>query len=545
MSKLLIVDDDEQNLYMLRILLQGNGYDVESATNGAEALENARQDPPDMIISDILMPVMDGFTLCRKVKQDTQLQHIPFVFCTATYTESGDEELALKLGAERYLTKPIEPAAFIKVLQEIGQNPEKIPVMPQGSVVEGSVAEGENETYRLYNERLVKKLEKKMLDLEQETADRKRTEKALRKSEKQFRLLAENARDLIYRYRLTPTRGFEYVSPAATTLTGYTPEEHYADPELGFKLIYPEDRPLFEAVSSSPSSFENPLVLRWIRKDGTVLWTEQSNVPIYDQHGNLVAIEGVARDITERKKTEQALLESQTQLEIALDCGNADSWDMDLRASSLRYTPKWAIYLGYEPGEIPPTMEGITSIVHPDDVPRTVQDLTAYVEGKTERYETECRLKKKDGSWLWVLSRGKAVEWDEDGKPVRLLGTNVEITERKHAEEQLSQYADKLRAANAELAQYAYAASHDLQAPLRAIRNYADFLREDLEHLLDDEQKGFFEKLECAVQEAYTLIKDLLALSRIDRRSGDVETIDAGEFLRTIMASLDLGIRFK
>ena len=125
MSKLLIIDDDEQSLYMLQILLQGHGYDVESATNGAEALEKARRDPPDMIISDILMPVMDGFTLCRKLKQDEQLKQIPFVFYTATYTDPRDEELALKLGANRYLLKPIEIETFIKILCDIVQDAEK------------------------------------------------------------------------------------------------------------------------------------------------------------------------------------------------------------------------------------------------------------------------------------------------------------------------------------------------------------------------------------------------------------------------------------
>jgi len=80
-TKLLIVDDDEQNLYMLQVLLEGHGYEVDTAGDGAEALEKARRDPPDMIISDILMPVMDGFTLCREwLKEYEQLKHIPFVF---------------------------------------------------------------------------------------------------------------------------------------------------------------------------------------------------------------------------------------------------------------------------------------------------------------------------------------------------------------------------------------------------------------------------------------------------------------------------------
>ena len=119
MTKLLIVDDNEQNLYMLQVLLEGHGYEVVSAGDGAEALEKARRDPPDVIITDILMPVMDGFTLCREWKRDDRLKEIPFVFYTATYTDPRDEEFALCLGAERFIVKPVEPDVLVGLLQEV------------------------------------------------------------------------------------------------------------------------------------------------------------------------------------------------------------------------------------------------------------------------------------------------------------------------------------------------------------------------------------------------------------------------------------------
>ncbi len=137
----------------------------------------------------------------------------------------------------------------------------------------------------------------------------------LSQSEGRFRRLAENAPDLIYRYEFTPQRGFTYVSPAVTTITGYTPEEHYADPDLGLKIVHPEDRPLLEAYFRGEGKFHEPITLRWIKKDGMIIWTEQRNVPIYDEAGHLVALEGIARDITERKQAEQALRERTEELE--------------------------------------------------------------------------------------------------------------------------------------------------------------------------------------------------------------------------------------
>jgi diguanylate cyclase (GGDEF)-like protein/PAS domain S-box-containing protein len=126
----------------------------------------------------------------------------------------------------------------------------------------------------------------------------------LRRSEERFRLLAEHALDLIYRYRLKPEPGFEYVSPSATAMIGYTPEEHYADPELSSKIVHPDDRHLFDEVLRHP---QTPVTIRWLRKDGTIICIEHRHKHLYDEGGELVAIEGIARDVTERKRAEKLL----------------------------------------------------------------------------------------------------------------------------------------------------------------------------------------------------------------------------------------------
>jgi len=162
MENILLVDDNSQNLYFLEVLLKGNGFETRTALNGVEALASARANPPDLIIADILMPVMDGFALCREWRADERLRHIPFIFYTATFTEKKDEELAISLGGDRFLVKPQEPEVLMSVIRELlSASRTGAAGYPTGSF------HSEAELLRGYNEALVRKLEKKMIDLEQ------------------------------------------------------------------------------------------------------------------------------------------------------------------------------------------------------------------------------------------------------------------------------------------------------------------------------------------------------------------------------------------
>ena len=118
--------------------------------------------------------------------------------------------------------------------------------------------------------------------------------------------LAENARDHIYRYRVASPPGYEYVSPAVTEIFGYSPEEFYRDPSLIRKRIHPDDQDLLKSYLQGKGSVE-PVTLQGLHKDGSRIWVEEIIVPVHDEAGNLVAIEGIARNITGRKEFEQAL----------------------------------------------------------------------------------------------------------------------------------------------------------------------------------------------------------------------------------------------
>lgn len=169
MSRVLIVDDIAENRYLLETILKAGGYEVVSTANGAEALAAAEAAPPDLLLTDILMPVMDGFELCRRWKADERLRPVPLVFYTATYTDEKDEALARTLGADRFLVKPLPPDVLLDAIREVLEAPRtETPAADAGEVLQG------------YSEALFRKLQRKVAQLEAEAATRRRAEEEVR-----------------------------------------------------------------------------------------------------------------------------------------------------------------------------------------------------------------------------------------------------------------------------------------------------------------------------------------------------------------------------
>ena len=152
-------------------------------------------------------------------------------------------------------------------------------------------------------------------------SSRKQAETSLRESEERFRRLAENAPDIIVRYEMRPTRHFAYVSPAITRLTGFTPEEYYEDPDLGFKLVHRDDIQVYKSLLSVFPS-EKPVSMRYRHKDGTYIWLEQRAVAVRDKTGNVIAVESISRDITEQMASKLALQESEDKYRTIFESAN-------------------------------------------------------------------------------------------------------------------------------------------------------------------------------------------------------------------------------
>ncbi|PKL47555.1 MAG: hypothetical protein CVV42_12540 [Candidatus Riflebacteria bacterium HGW-Riflebacteria-2] len=304
---ILIVDDREDNLYFLQALLEGSGYSVHACANGEEALAYLQQEKVDLVISDILMPIMDGFRLCRKIKAEPKSAVIPVIFYTATYTGKQDEELAMKVGASRFVVKPCEPEVMLKTIKEV------IEGAPCGPAGQTQQPVSEEEVFKLYSERLVRKLEQKMFELEKEVAARQETEKVLADSERRYRQLYNSIRDAIL---VTDTgRCITDCNPAFEKMFGCI-----GNGILGqsTRIIYAEDEDfnkigsILAGLNNSEGSLQQ---VNFKRGDDSLFTGETSVFCLRSDEDALLGYICVIRDITERLNSEKhnRLLEEQLQ----------------------------------------------------------------------------------------------------------------------------------------------------------------------------------------------------------------------------------------
>jgi PAS domain S-box-containing protein len=264
--------------------------------------------------------------------------------------------------------------------------------------------------------------------------ERKQAEEALKVSEERFRRLAENARDVIFRFRQQPSLGFDYISQAVLRISGYAPEEFYADPLLIFKVSHPDSRSFLEEITSRPQDYlDKPVVLHWIHKNGETIWTEQRSIPIYDNDGKIIAIEGIIRDVTGRKQMDEALYISEENFRNSLNSSSLGIRIVGEDGNTLYANRAMLDIYGYESIDelnTTRTRERYTPESYGEHVLRREKRL----RGEPVPSEYEISIVRKDGTIRHLQVFRKEVLWD--GKKQYQVLYN-DITEQKHAQEAL------------------------------------------------------------------------------------------------------------
>ncbi|HEY9052575.1 MAG TPA: PAS domain S-box protein, partial [Gammaproteobacteria bacterium] len=233
---------------------------------------------------------------------------------------------------------------------------------------------------------------------------------------------------------------------ACEKATGYSFKEvkgHYV-----WEFLIPEEQidavcDVFSQLKAGdfPNKYEN----HWIAKDGSKRLISWSNTCLLDENGEVEYVVPTGVDITERKAVEDALRASEERLTFAIKASGQGFYDLNLVTGEAIVSDEYARMLGYEPEEFHETNQKWLERLHPDDRGRFEQYFKDYIAGKKSEYSIEFRQKTKNGSWVDILSMGKVMERDGQGKPLRMLGVQLNITERKHAENELKQSEERFR----------------------------------------------------------------------------------------------------
>jgi len=524
-KSILIVDSSDTNHCLLTSLLQEKGVGVSVARNGGEAMERARASPPDLIVSDILMPAMDGCFLFQKWKGDKTLRQILFLFYTAAQSEPPEDAFIPDSGADGFILNPREPARLIERILELLEK--SSPTAPDDS----RLPDGAMEFLRGHNELLFGKLAQKMADLE---AARRR----LQSLEEQYRLIFENVTDIVW--TIDTDLCISWMSPGIERMLGYRSRDLIGKP-LKDLIGHLAPGSIERAMAEIRAVFEGQTipaaVYAFTARDGTIRYGEISGAPIRD-HERIVGMVAVTRDITDKRKLEQ---DYEILFREMLDGFALHEILCDTRGRPVDYR-----FLA-----VNPAFERITGLKAEQILGRTILEILP----ETEPYWIEAFGRVAlTGEPAFFESYAKTMDKHFEVKafqpePNRFACIFADITERKLAGEILRKVNEELelrvrertaqiQAVNRELEAFSYSVSHDLRAPLRSIDGFSRAFQEDFGDRLDETARSYLERIRNATKRMGHLIDDLLKLARLTRKDMRRERVDLTSLARQVMEAL-------
>ena len=340
------------------------------------------------------------------------------------------------------------------------------------------------------------------LEIVREITEQKNMEERLAHSERKFRMLFDHAPDAIFIH--LPDGGFLEVNDMAAQWLGYSRQQ--------LMNMHPRDLSLQDQSSGISEKMDEVLMHGSLVFETTSVASNGRIIPT-EVKARVIQFEGqqavlcYCRDITERKLAEKSFRESEERWQFALEGSGDGVWDWDIASGKVYYSDQWKNILGFGPDDFDKDENLWEKLVHPDDREWVLKEIKRHLRSETPLYMTEHRLRCRDGSFKWILDRGKVMERSEDGNPLRMVGTYTDITDRKRLEDQLRQ-AQKMEA----VGELAGGIAHDFNNILTAIIGRSYLLQIRLAG--NSELLAHADQIAYAADRAANLTQSLLAFSR-------------------------------
>jgi PAS domain S-box-containing protein len=293
-------------------------------------------------------------------------------------------------------------------------------------------------------------------------------------------------------WEIEPASGRAFFTPQFAGMLGYEPHELAATAETWSSLIHPDDAAAVEAARETTfkTGERFSAEYRLCCRDGSFRWVHTTGCAVRDANGNVAMFHGATRDITEARErmaaVERARGEAVTlareaaavreRHRLAIDGGELIEWEWDVASGAMTSGDRWLTLTGYAAGEIPATVEAWSALLHADDLSRYRMIVEAHDAGERESIECDCRVRAKDGNWLWLRIRGRVTARDAFGTAATVAGTYADITPLKNAEDALRGAEEAAETARRARSQFLANMSHEIRSPLTAILGFAELL---------------------------------------------------------------------
>ncbi len=431
-GRILVVDDEPSIVRLFVRALQAAGYDqVEGISDPTQVPAYLDRITPDLVILDLNMPGLDGFALLRdisgRISQDTYLP----VLTVSGMADPDAKTRAFQSGAKDYLVKPVD-------LREL--------VLHVDSLLQTRFL---SERLHEAQEHLADLVGRTTEQLEQEIFRGKQVQEALKEAEQ----LLEEAREVaqLATWSLDLSTNAVTWSKEFYALSGWDPDLPPPSLEEQARLWTPESyrrlRAALERAVATGGRYE--LTLEFVRGDGERRFALIRGAALRDDTGRVTRVAGTLQDITERWLAQEALRLSEERLRLALEAANQGTWELDVPMLSIQIGREYAQFFGLEEDESKLAVGDFVARLHPEDRETVRRMFDMCCQGASLQFRAEFRREIQPGKVRWFLAVGRVVTTDEQGRPLRMLGTVVDVTERREAEERLATSLSKVQESEA------------------------------------------------------------------------------------------------